>query len=114
MSGAKFCQGGKYVFSKWIKPSPKLMVLTMPPNDKECVAASSVAARLRSPNSWGWTFSRWDDRRRCFYSCLKATMGSTLAACIAGYNPKIMPIVMLMNSGNRTPSNVMIVVMPEK
>jgi len=48
------------------------------------------------------------------YSCLSDSMGSTWAAWMAGYNPKTMPIVMLMDSGSRTPDSVMSVIMPEK
>jgi len=41
-------------------------------------------------------------------------MGSTLAACTAGYNPKRMPMVMLIRSGTRIPCKVITVVIPEK
>jgi hypothetical protein len=33
---------------------------------------------------------------------------------MAGYNPKIMPIVILINSGSNTPDSVIIVIIPEK
>ena len=49
-----------------------------------------------------------------YHSCLKATMGSTLAACMAGYNPKRMPMVMLIRSGSRIPFKVITVIIPEK
>ena len=41
-------------------------------------------------------------------------MGSTLAAFTAGYNPKRMPMVILIRSGSRIPFNVITVIIPEK
>ena len=41
-------------------------------------------------------------------------MGSTLAACMAGYSPKRMPIVTLIERGSRIPFQVITVIIPEK
>ena len=41
-------------------------------------------------------------------------MGSTFAACIAGYNPKRIPIVTLIERGRRIPFKVITVIIPEK
>ena len=41
-------------------------------------------------------------------------MGSTLAALIAGYRPKMIPIETLTNSGSNTPIHVTSVAIPEK
>jgi len=54
------------------------------------------------------------EKIRLFYSCLSATIGSTLAARIAGYNPKVMPMPALMNKGITMLSRVMTVGIFEK
>jgi hypothetical protein len=41
-------------------------------------------------------------------------MGSTLAACMAGYSPKRIPIVTLIERGKRIPFQVITVIIPEK
>ena len=48
------------------------------------------------------------------HSCLKAIMGSTFAAWIAGYKPKRIPMLMLIRSGRRIPLRVITVIIPEK
>jgi hypothetical protein len=65
-------------------------------------------------NSFLYLLKHENSAEMNFYSCRKATIGSTLAARMAGYIPKRIPIVTLIESGSRIPFNVINVIIPEK
>jgi hypothetical protein len=61
-------------------------------------------------------WSQWSHRIlvNINYSCLKATIGSTLEARTAGYKPKIIPIFVLINKENKILPGVITVSIPAK